>query len=108
MGNMQILCGNLIPQTSKQELCVALTVPDYINEKYNKYATREDALETDLLQDPVLCCFIPMLWDWPIKQFNSTRLWVQQKAIQDKSLKSTMCIGENRKDAFYTKIQKLL
>lgn len=55
MGNMQILCGNIIPQTSKQELCVSLAVPDYIDEKYHKCATREDALEMDLSQDPVLC-----------------------------------------------------
>lgn len=46
----------------KQELSIAFTVLDYINGKYNKYATREDALETDLLQNPVLwdalfsCC----------------------------------------------------
>lgn len=50
-GNTQILCGNIIPQRSKQELFVALAVLDYINKKHNKYATREDALETFFLQD---------------------------------------------------------
>lgn len=52
-GNMQILCGNIIPLTSKKEHFVAWAVLDYINEKYNKHTTREDALETDLLQDPM-------------------------------------------------------
>lgn len=57
-----MLCGNIIPLTSKQEHFVAREVLDCLNEKYNKYATREDALETDLLQDPMFsevlfpCC----------------------------------------------------
>jgi len=61
VGNMQILCG-IIPQTSKQELFIALAVLDYINEKHNKYVRRKDVLETDFLRDRVLwdalfpCC----------------------------------------------------
>lgn len=48
---MQILGGNIISLTYKQEHFVAWAVLDYINEKYNKYTIRENAIETDILQE---------------------------------------------------------
>lgn len=65
MGSMQILHGNIVPQTSKQELFIASAILGYINGKCNKRdkrMTREDALETVIFQDPVFwddlfpCC----------------------------------------------------
>lgn len=41
------------PNIKKQEHFVALAVLDCINEKYNKYAKREDALGKDLCR--ILC-----------------------------------------------------
>lgn len=105
VGNLQILCGNIIPQTSKQELCVVLTVMDYISEKYNKYATKEDALETDLLQDPVLwdvlfpCCGPDQFGNLMVQGHKYKKMLLKIRVSR-----AQLCTGENKKDIFYFKI----
>lgn len=105
VGNMQILCGNIIPQTSKQEHFVALAVLDYINEKYNKYATREDGLETDLLRDLMLwdvfflCCGTDQLGSLIVQVSE-----YKKKLLKIRHSRAQICIWEKKKDTFYTKI----
>lgn len=101
---MQILCDNIIPQTSEQEHFMALAVLDYINEKYNKYATREDALETDLLQDPMLwdvlfpCCGTDQLGNLIVQGSE-----YKKKRFKIRLSRAQVCTGEKKKDTFYNK-----
>lgn len=89
----------------KTELFTALTVLDYINEKSNKYSTREDALETNLLQDPVLWdvlfpyCGIDQLGNLTVQGSE-----YRKKVFKIRLSRAQVCIGEKKKDAFYNKM----
>lgn len=109
VGNTQILSANIIPQTTKQEQnrnknCLSSPGLHWceIQQICNKGRCSQNR---SFAGSYALGCVIPMLWDWPIRQFNSTSLSVQEKAVQDETLKSTRIRwGEEKGHILYQNI----